>query len=194
VKVLIIKFIKMLAKGIKGAGAGALVGLAANMGGDILKDSGMTTAGSAVDILGSAASGAMMGSMFGPLGTAIGGALGGAYGLYNNWDNLFPGKTTQVTSTPQPPPSPLNRTSDQNNELNSTATENVPAVPSITPVTDDGSHGYLLQISESLSEAVKLLGFIAANGSSNQVTPLKSARNIPTTTAYLTGRQVTSAT
>jgi hypothetical protein len=92
-----------LLKGAKGFGAGAAVGIGANLGADALGRE--TKAGAGADILGSAAgmagTGALIGSFGGPLGTAIGAGIGGTIGagvgLYENWGTLFgENKSSQV--------------------------------------------------------------------------------------------------
>ena len=92
-----------LLKGAKGFGAGALVGIGADLAADALGRE--TKAGAGADILGSAAgmagTGAMIGSFVPGVGTAIGAGIGGTIGagvgLYENWGTLFgENKSSQV--------------------------------------------------------------------------------------------------
>lgn len=71
-------------KVVKG-GIAAILGTAAEYGGDYLKEKGYEKTGTALSVAGNTAqwagTGAMVGSMFGPAGTLIGAAAGGLYGL-----------------------------------------------------------------------------------------------------------------
>jgi predicted chitinase len=77
---------------IKGGGGLAIGGLAAEYGGNILKEQGYDKVGGGVSALGKiatdAGTGAMIGSVIPGIGTTVGGAIGAVYGVVSDWDEV----------------------------------------------------------------------------------------------------------
>lgn len=123
--------------------AGAVGGLAMNYAGGMAQEAGYTKTGAALEIGGSALSGASMGAMIGSvipgLGTIIGGAVGGAVGTaigaYQNWDTLTGG-------TKEPKQSTIDSASDVAAKAKMTEAKDESAISSTpSPATTDKATG-----------------------------------------------------
>lgn len=163
-----------------GGGLGlGLFGMAASAGGQALTNSGHEKLGAGASVLGRAAEGAGLGMMLGPWGAAAGGILGAGLGAYENWGSIS-GASTSKGISGQPGAEAVQEIV---NKAADTETGTL-------KVSDEDAKAQLASMAASLLEAVKILNTISENGSIRNGAPSALAgRNIPSSTAYQTGKR-----
>jgi hypothetical protein len=178
----------------KGAGAGAIIGGATYLGTSALEGAGHTKTAGALDLLGSAASGAttgaLIGSAFPIIGTGIGALLGGVVGaglsIYDgSLDKMFGSSSAK-------PAKPAYAQSEQAIIADPVNKEQALQAPGgVLSVKDADAQTQLVIIAEQITEAVRLLNEIT-NAEQRPAARSIAASNLrpalPTSTSFISGR------